>query len=465
MAVYALTINGVPVTDMTEAEWHISAPQNGAATLDCQFWADEEAGLPTFDDDVILTEDGVPIFGGNILRPRISGIAGKGTVEVIAAVTAVDFNQLASRRYIGPTDIPEGTLKAALVVIVPWIPGVTLDPTQMDGPVIATFSPTFWKAQEALDYLTQATGYLWRIDASKVLKMVVPGTVIAPFDVLEGDESSFGDITVEPKRDDYANRVFVSTPTFGATAEDPSAYTEPWELFVEAELADLAAAQNLADMILAAKLPVLKQIQYTTLEMGLEVGMSQMVILPSRGIANAFLITEINTDYVGGLARRTVTAIEGLVYRTGWRENTRNLFGGGGHVTYGAGGGGGGGGSTNTRYAYPLGGAEGIFVSSPVPTWVDATPNAVQVSTVARGTTSATVVAQLRALDPGVSVQARLFDVSDGVALPGVSAVVTSTEWQTVTWTVTLNPGAHFVKLQVLSGVAGAGVAAVGYLE
>ena len=88
----------------------------------------------------------------------------------------------------------------------------------------------------------------------------------------------------------------------------------------------------------------------------------------------------------------------------------------------------------------------------------------VSIDTVPRGTLSADVTVQLRALDAGVTVKARLYDVTAAAACPGTSSTVTSTSWTTVTFTATLTAGSHRYKLQVLPGSANADVGAIGYL-
>jgi hypothetical protein len=127
--------------------------------------------------------------------------------------------------------------------------------------------------------------------------------------------------------------------------------------------------------------------------------------------------------------------------------------------------GGGGSGVQYLRNAYFLGGTGADFVRSATPTWVAASPIQASVNTVTRGTTNAVVYARLRALDAGVSVQARLFDVTDDSPCSGTSAVVTSTDWTLVSFNVTLTPGAHYYQLQLLPGTANKEVGAVGYIE
>ena len=62
-------------------------------------------------------------------------------------------------------------------------------------------------------------------------------------------------------------------------------------------------------------------------------------------------------------------------------------------------------------------------------------------------------------------MRARLYDYTAAAACPETSSLVTSTTWETVTWTVTLNAGSHYYGLQLLPGAADEDVAAVAYLE
>ena len=237
-----------------------------------------------------------------------------------------------------------------------------------------------------------------------------------------------------------------------------------WELLVQSPDATQDVCDALAAQILLVKLVTLKEVSYTTDVLGLSAGQSQTIVASSRGINNTFLLTQVNTDYQGGVAFRRVSATEGLVYHAGWRELTRDLFGGGGGVGV-VGGGGGGGGSSTQRYAYFFGASGDAFVESATPTWVAAGPMVVQVNTVQRASTQIAMTVQLRALSAGISVQARIFDVTAGTPCTGLSAVITSTSWQTAQWVVTLNPGSHLYRLELLPGAANEPVGAIGYGE
>lgn len=474
MATLALTIGGVAYTlgsslyDVSTS-WSISAPANGPARLTCTAVADSVGNIPQIDQEIILTADGTPIFGGFIGEPKISGVNGHPTDAVQADISALDYNTLPARRYLFSVVIPAGTLKAALTAILPYIAGVTLDAAQVDGPTLPALTFSAWTAEQALNHLTQQSGgWVWRINASKVLSMKTPGSVAAPFNLAAGDGNQNGDVTVETIRQvkEYGNAVTVlGNGVYGsATNATEIGLHGQWDLVVNApDVSTTPDANALAASVLAASTILLKQVSYSTDVGGLQPGMTQTINLPTRGVNNTFLITDVKTVGRGALVTYDITAIEGVVYKTGWREDVKSWGGGssGNSVTLP----GSGGASGSTRYAYFLGGSGVDFVQDPTPTWVAASPIQVQINTVPRGTISATVTAQVRALSAGVSVRARLYDYTSGAACPELSAIVTSTSWQTVTWTVTLNAGSHYYGLQLLPGAANEDVGAVGYVE
>jgi hypothetical protein len=464
---YELTINGI-VKEM-QPGWTINTKANGRASFRFQNLSSDGLYRPAIDQEVVLKEDGVTVFGGFIMTPSESGLANLPVTPIVTTVEATDYHQLAQRRYVSAT-IPAGTLKAALQVIVTYLPGATLDATQVDGPALAELVYADVKTEEVLNHLTDLTGYIWRLSATKVLKMYATGSLVAPFNITEANGFAEGDVTVEPTRESYANRVIVRNESSRKTAEDASAAANPWELLVTApDTLSATAMQDLANAILSQRLPTLKRVRYRSYQSGLEPGMTQTIDLPKRNLLNTFLITDIVTrDFGPLLIARDVTALEGLVYQTGWRETYRK-WNSGGTVVAGAGGSGG----STTRYAYFLGGNGIDATRSATPTWMPASGGKtigqgavqVQINTVPRGTLSAVVSVRLRALEAGVTVKARLYDVTAGAPCVGESAVVTSTVWEWTTFAVTLNAGSHIYELQVLPGTANKDVLGVGYVE
>lgn len=224
------------------------------------------------------------------------------------------------------------------------------------------------------------------------------------------------------------------------------------------------AARTAGAAYLAQRLITRKKVRYRTFATGLKPGQTQTINLSKRGVNNTFLITDVETSNpTGNSIHRAVTAIEGTVFPGSWRDVIKNWSGGSSSVAVSTSGGSGSSGGSSAK-VYFLGGSELERVRSATPDWVAASAVQVQIDTVARGTTAAIVVVRMKAQVAGVSVTARLRNVSDGVTV-GTSAAVTSTAWQTVSFAVTLTAGAKFYELQLLPSAANERVSAVGYLE
>jgi hypothetical protein len=224
-----------------------------------------------------------------------------------------------------------------------------------------------------------------------------------------------------------------------------------------------------------------KKVTYTTEALGLRPGMMQILDLPSRNLNGSYLITDITTANIRDRSMaRTVTLIEGSVYRGSPANALFQQWSGTGAVSTVAAAGGSsgsssGGSSGGGRQApYFLGGSglEGRRTAT-AGDWVPvaggqalgAGSYQVQLDTVARGSNTAIVVCRLRCATAGPSVVARLYNVSDSLACASVSVAVTGTAWRTVVFAVSLTPGTKFYELQVQPSLAGADVFGVGYVE
>jgi len=284
---------------------------------------------------------------------------------------------------------------------------------------------------------------------------------------------SFGQIPYAPT-DVITIGPFTIIYPFVYIAEDSGEQTLHgiWEQVVSVpDCLDDETAEVLGAGYLAMRLPVPKVVTYQTLLGGVAPGQTQSIQVSARNINNTFLIMEVRTRLlIGGILIRTVKAIEGTtyqdVYQGSWRDVYKQWSGGAGTSGAMVISGGGGGGTGIAKTGYFLGGSAIEPVTSPAPTWVSASDGAVQISlnTVARGSTSARVTVRLKARSAGVSVTARLQNISDGLTV-GTSAVVTSTSWTTVTFGATLTPGTKIYELQVLPSAAHEPVYGVGYLE
>jgi hypothetical protein len=236
-----------------------------------------------------------------------------------------------------------------------------------------------------------------------------------------------------------------------------------WEDVITADTDSYDTASARGTAFLAQRTLTRKLVTFTTRTVGIRPGQTLTINLPRRNINNTFLVQSVET-FEGrlGLLHRTVTAIEGTKVQSTWRDTYRQWSAGGGSVVIA-----GGGSSVISAGGSPvyfLGASAIESVRSATPTWVAAGAIQVSIDTVARGTTAGTVTVRLKARAAGVSVQARLYNVSDGVSV-GSSVVVTSTTFVTDVFAVTLTAGSKIYELQLLPGTANQDVSGVGYLE
>lgn len=454
--------------------WSISSNVNGQDNLDCQIYSEDAAYRPNLDEIVTVrtVSDNVLIYGGLIQAITEKGIEDPGGTPIYSRISALSFDNVLSRRLVTAT-IPTGTLKAALQFIVTnylSAYGVTLNAGQPNGPTLPDLKYDLRKVEDILNEFSTLSGYVYDIDTANVLFMFLPGSNAAPFNIALGDGNVDGDITVDTARTlsntNYANRIFVR----GGTTDAPiTAMSENvteqglhglWEDVVSAPTAtDATTAQALADAILPTRIVILRRVKYGTYRKGLRPGQTQVINSPKRNFNNTCMITTVVTQAdKEGTIRYDITAIEGSVYYGNWRDVYQQWSGSYPQVFTLPGVGG----SLGQKAVYSLGTSLTEFVSSPTPTWVAASAAQPKIDTVARGTTAYTARLRIRAMSG--NVQARIWNVTDGVSV-GVSSVVSTSIFSSVNIVGSLTPGSKVYELQLLPSVANEDVSGAGYLE
>jgi hypothetical protein len=208
-SVYELTIAGV-AKDFQPSNFSISRSQNAIGTFTFDILSLDGTYRPALRDKVIYKEDGVRKFTGYIDTPGEAGLGGKGVTPIITTCTAVDLNVLIDRRAIN-LDIPAGTLKSVLLVLAPYLSiyGLSLDPAQVDGPLLERQHYYFTTLKRAFELLYEQTDYVVEIDDDEVWRMKLPVGTPAPISITEANGKAEGDIEVEDTDDDYANRILI----------------------------------------------------------------------------------------------------------------------------------------------------------------------------------------------------------------------------------------------------------------
>lgn len=206
-----IRINGVE-WKFRAGSMSINSTLNGRDTLSGVIDMLDDADPPTLNQEIVVEEDGVRIFGGKISELEYRAITSDpdASIDLMVTVSAGDFNALADNRTVASFVYPAGlTLKEALELFVAELTasGVTLSTAQLDGPVLPALNFSLISATAVLDELAKMTAYVWEIDYSKALLMWQPGTIAAPFNITDGDHKVWGDIVITPLASDYANRI------------------------------------------------------------------------------------------------------------------------------------------------------------------------------------------------------------------------------------------------------------------
>jgi hypothetical protein len=189
--------------------------QNVVGTASCVLESLDGSYRPAKDDEFIVTRDGVAVWGGLLNAPSEQALAETaGVVGHSMAITARDFKSYAERRFVINGGFPLGfPLITALTQLAGMLApfGVTLHPSQITGPTLPLLQYTVFSVKQILDQLTDVTGLVWTIDPLKRLRMHTPGTSVVPFSVSDtaGAQHTVGDVTIEPYRGPYANRILL----------------------------------------------------------------------------------------------------------------------------------------------------------------------------------------------------------------------------------------------------------------
>ncbi len=143
------------------------------------FTVDDPSGtyVPADDAAVVISLGGSPVWGGEVADVDVTYLGHSG---VSCAVTCHDHNHLAQRGLINAI-LPSQSLKASLEYMTDpggtlAVLGVSLAAGQVTGPTLGVITAPWWTPRQLLDHLTTLTGYVWRINASKVLEMWDVGT-------------------------------------------------------------------------------------------------------------------------------------------------------------------------------------------------------------------------------------------------------------------------------------------------
>lgn len=164
----------------------ISMPINERATM--RFSMIDQ--IPALLGEVtVYAQDGsTKLFGGVLTNRRTRSFDGR-SLSMFVDCTCGDFSTYADYCYQSKVYSTGPTLEDVLDDLVAdklGAYGIAVHASQVTGPTLDAFTWTRKRVSDCLRELSSKTGYAYRIDADKKLRMFVPGTDAAPYTVTAG---------------------------------------------------------------------------------------------------------------------------------------------------------------------------------------------------------------------------------------------------------------------------------------
>jgi len=173
----------------------------------CSFTLMDPAGAyhPSVGEEVLIY-DGALIFGGTIDEPEEIKPPGTSALEI--PIQAVDWHEKADRRIVA--EVYENQTAGAIVqdIITKYLAdeGITVGTIQTGATIVkAVFN--YIPVSQALDELSELTGYQWVIRADKSLDFFDRATFSAPWSIT--DNSAIMNVRVRRNREKYRNRQYI----------------------------------------------------------------------------------------------------------------------------------------------------------------------------------------------------------------------------------------------------------------
>lgn len=183
---------------------------------------------PAIDDAIVLADGATTIFSGKIIGVEDFAIVDPNT-GTYSRITAVDQSQLAERTLVNATYASGSTLKSVVSAIVTnylSALGVTLDSGMATGATLEeqVFEDVY--VIDALNHLSDVTGWIWRIAPDKTLYFDAPGSTTATISpITDSNGKAVGGVRWRKGRGKYANQVTVRYGTAGAPIEKTDTFT------------------------------------------------------------------------------------------------------------------------------------------------------------------------------------------------------------------------------------------------
>ena len=212
---WALTVAGAPKV-VRHRTLTLSETLNGRTTLGFEIVDEAGAYRPAKDAALLLSLDAAPKFGGTVEIPNERALTLRA--GIVTAVDALDYSAFLDRIYVTKTYAAGQT--ALQVITDIWTTylaafGFTLDPLIDDGPTLDALTYDGTRTVGSIyDEICVVAGWVRTMSPTKVISAYTPGDTAhgapaPPFAITDADMHFFGDLTITPVRDGYANRIIL----------------------------------------------------------------------------------------------------------------------------------------------------------------------------------------------------------------------------------------------------------------
>jgi hypothetical protein len=208
----ALTIGGTTVKTYVQGGTLRQEKTSNRRSVLQMVLRDKQGGAatyrPTIREQVNMLVNAAQEFFGIVWSVTERPIIDYVGVEV--SVDCVDYAALAEVTLFNGV-IPSTSLRNAVSVLCQnlLVHGISMDPAQASGPTVTDQGIPFATIAEAFNSLSRETGWVWRINNSRLVQFYEPGTVAAPFALNAAVTGDIMALEVSRSLDNYVNGVWL----------------------------------------------------------------------------------------------------------------------------------------------------------------------------------------------------------------------------------------------------------------
>ena len=215
-----ITINGVDKSAVVlQRSLQIDLTLGGRSTARLDVYDNDgtvAAYRPTVGQSIVIADGATTVFGGLIVgvtdSPRTSVQYG-----TLSSLDCADYTELMDRVLVSTSYTAGQTLRTVVDALLATYlsgSGITRDAGMSAGATLELQTFDQITVVQALNHLSQITGWVWRLKPDKTLEMFSPGSKTAAYSVTDSNSKAIDDpVRWTKTRGAYANRVIVRAGT------------------------------------------------------------------------------------------------------------------------------------------------------------------------------------------------------------------------------------------------------------